>query len=181
MKIIHNEIGLKISVKNLSFYNRVILRDLIPFFILFVIPIILLFTFEYIQISFINVVLLLSFLFLIFIVNILLSRIFNWYYLVQLEIEIEKCKTLFYRNSKKNEIEFNINLCKVNMNKRVTYMDSIDVIEIYENDKIILEIWPDFAYIGKQWKQEDIYELYDILIDYQNKLKEKESSEEVNT
>lgn len=67
------------------------------------------------------------------------------------------------------------------MNERVVYRGKVDIIEISENNKIILEIWPDFAYIGKQWKQEDIYELYDILIVYQNKLKEKQTSEQEKT
>lgn len=172
MKIEEYDNGLEISVKKISFYNRSILRSNLPFIMIFLIA----FYFIVIKQSELSSkVIYVALIIIIF--SFFLSIIFDLtlypYYVVKIRIIKHNCIINYYKKTKQYIASFDVQKSVFSKNSRAIYRGTVDVIEIYENNKIILEIWPDFAYIGKQWKQEDIYVLYDILIDYQNKLREK--------
>lgn len=179
MKIENIEDSILITAKKLSFFERSIVRSLLQYIILIVLLFII-FTFKNFNINTKVLYLVIIGFTTIFISTFILYSNKS-YYVWLLKITSNLSIAEYFINTKKYRRTFEIIKVSIKKNERVVYRGKVDIIEISENNKIILEIWPDFAYIGKQWKQEDIYELYDILIVYQNKLKEKQTSEQEKT
>ncbi|OGU56798.1 MAG: hypothetical protein A2X64_07465 [Ignavibacteria bacterium GWF2_33_9] len=167
------------SAKKLNFYERIVFRTFFPFGLLMYILIIIL---QLLTNNYENNVIYAIGVFAGISIIIFWSYFDNVYYLTYMKIEKNDCKIQFYLRNNYREADIILDNILISIEKRTSLRSVIEVIVISDIKKnLLLEIWPDSLLIGKQWRQEDIYELYDILIDYQNKLKEKQTSEQVTT
>lgn len=176
MKVNNNSNGFEISARDANVYKRGFLYNIS--FLFFVINTIFFIFGTYNSLDFQTVFINLIIYNAIMLIITLLVLSCDKYYLVKLSVVDYNLKAIFYIVNKKHEVALNFS----NLNIKLTdygagKMSVRKKVVIFEGKNRIFEIRPHNSVIYREYKDDDIEEIYNLLIEHQNKLIQQETTE----
>jgi len=177
MKVIKNDNGFEIKVRDANLYKRVFIYNVLIHFIIMVILVI---SFAYLVSGDLlnkNIYILISVATASLFFVSLISISSHNFYLVSLIVNNDSFFAIYYQMNKKVQVTRNILEIQFKITKYASgRMSLINRIEISDGKKRIFEIRPHSAVIYREYTEEDIEEIYNLLIEHQNKLKQQETT-----
>lgn len=167
MKVNKFEDGFEVNAKDVNHYVRVFFYNSI----FYTVPIL---TFAFILYDRSTFIIALIALFLGNVIGFLADR----YYLVNLIIKNDILHAIYYPLNKREVIDCNLLDLNFILTKESSGVGVYKKIVVNKNKKMLFEIRPHNTLLFREYRDDDIVEIYNLLVEYQNKLKLKVENDE---